>query len=183
MRNFLRVTCAWAALVAWLAVSGLSADLLQVFAYANMAADNAFAHLLFAALALSACVGGGDAPAEQGVRVFLSGVFDRPDSRLRVPSVAFAGDHAVAGWLQDGRGGRTLLKRSADGWEFVVCGGEELRTAAGLCEAGLPFALVEPMAQAVQASEASLPAHQRATLGDFKGLMKMDGAGHSPPKR
>ena len=41
MRNFLRVTCAWAALVAWLAASGVSADLLQVFAYANMAAANA----------------------------------------------------------------------------------------------------------------------------------------------
>ncbi len=41
VRNFLRVTCAWAALVAWLAASGVSADLLQVFAYANMAAANA----------------------------------------------------------------------------------------------------------------------------------------------
>lgn len=41
MRNFLRITCAWAALVAWLAASGVSADLLQVFAYANMAAANA----------------------------------------------------------------------------------------------------------------------------------------------
>ncbi|MGI9109440.1 MAG: hypothetical protein ACR2KA_05390 [Opitutales bacterium] len=40
MRAFLRNTLAWAALVAWLAVSGVSADLLQVFAYANMAANN-----------------------------------------------------------------------------------------------------------------------------------------------
>lgn len=144
----------------------------------------AFVCLLLLSLALTACVGGdGASSAEQGVRTFLQGVFDRPESRLVVPSVAFAGDYAVAGWLQDGRGGRTLLKRSADGWEFVVCGGEELCSPAGLREAGLPFALVEPMAQAVQASEASLPAHQRATLGDFKGLMKMDGAGHSPPKR
>ena len=144
----------------------------------------AFVCLLLLSLALTACVGGdGVSSAEQGVRTFLQGVFDRPESRLVVPSVAFAGDYAVAGWLQDGRGGRTLLKRSAEGWEFVVCGGEELCSPAGLREAGLPFALVEPMAQAVQASEASLPAHQRATLGDFKGLMKMDGAGHSPTKR
>lgn len=35
MRNFLRVTSAWAALVAWLMASGVSADLLQVFAYAD----------------------------------------------------------------------------------------------------------------------------------------------------
>ncbi|MBM3868319.1 MAG: hypothetical protein FJ384_05240 [Verrucomicrobia bacterium] len=41
MRNFFRIAGAWAALVAWLAASGLSADLLQVFAYANMAAGNA----------------------------------------------------------------------------------------------------------------------------------------------
>ena len=41
MRKFFRVAGAWAALVAWLAASGLSADLLQVFAYANMAAGNA----------------------------------------------------------------------------------------------------------------------------------------------
>jgi hypothetical protein len=144
----------------------------------------AFVCLLLLSLALTACVGGdGVSSAEQGVRTFLQGVFDRPESRLVVPSVAFAGDYAVAGWLQDGRGGRTLLKRSVEGWEFVVCGGEELRTPAGLREAGLPVALVEPMAQAVQASEDSLPTHQRAMLGDFKGLMKMDGAGHDPPKR
>lgn len=144
----------------------------------------AFVCRLLLSLALTACVGGDRASsAEQGVRTFLQGVFDRPESRLVVPSVAFAGDYAVAGWLQDGRGGRTLLKRSADGWEFVVCGGEELRTAAGLREAGLPEALVQPMAQAVQASEASLPTDQRAMLGDFKGLMKMEGVRHHPPKR
>jgi len=41
VRVFLRKTLAWAALVAWLAASGVSADLLQVLAYANMAARNA----------------------------------------------------------------------------------------------------------------------------------------------
>lgn len=41
VRVFLRKTLAWAALVAWLAASGVSADLLQVFAYTNMAAKNA----------------------------------------------------------------------------------------------------------------------------------------------
>lgn len=35
MRKFLQVTLAWAALVAWLVASGVSADLLQVFAYAD----------------------------------------------------------------------------------------------------------------------------------------------------
>ena len=35
MWKFLQVTLAWAALVAWLVASGVSADLLQVFAYAD----------------------------------------------------------------------------------------------------------------------------------------------------
>ena len=35
MRKFLQVTLAWVALVAWLVASGVSADLLQVFAYAD----------------------------------------------------------------------------------------------------------------------------------------------------
>ena len=143
---------------------------------------SAFAPFLLALLALSGCVGGGDAPAEQGVRAFMAGVFDRPESRLSVPSVAVLGDYAVAGWIQGGHGGRTLLKRSADGWDFVVCGGEELRTPAGLREAGLPDALLEPMADAVRSSEASLPAEQRSKLGDFKGQVKMGGAGHPPAK-
>ena len=80
--------------------------------------------LLLVALALSACVRGtAPAPAEQSVRAFMAGVFDRPEAPLRVPSVALVGDFAVAGWIQSGHGGRTLLKRSAEGWEFVVCGG------------------------------------------------------------
>ena len=51
MRKFLRVTLAWTALVAWLAASGVSADLLQVFAYANMAANNAQSMTASAAVA------------------------------------------------------------------------------------------------------------------------------------
>lgn len=40
MRNFLRVTGAWAALVAWLVASGVSADVLQVVAYADHVAGD-----------------------------------------------------------------------------------------------------------------------------------------------
>ena len=141
----------------------------------------ASAGLLLLALALSACVRGtAPASAEQGVRAFLAGVFDRPDAPLRVPSVALVGDYAVAGWIQSGHGGRTLLKRSADGWEFVVCGGAELRTSAGLRDAGLPRSLVEPALVRLAQAEATLSADDLRLLGDFKGMMKMEGVGHRP---
>ncbi len=51
MRKFFRATIAWAALAAWLLSSGVSADLLQVVAYANMTAQNARAMSAQAALA------------------------------------------------------------------------------------------------------------------------------------
>lgn len=41
MLKHFRCTLAWAALLAWVASSGVSADLLQVFAYVNMTATRA----------------------------------------------------------------------------------------------------------------------------------------------
>lgn len=142
----------------------------------------AFVRLLFASLALVGCAGVGGSSAEQGVRDFMAGVFDRPDSRLTVPSVAFAGDYAVAGWLQSGRGGRTLLRRSPEGWEFVVCGGADLTTLKGLREAGLPDVLGPAMVTAIGRAEASLTSEQLRLLGDFPGMLRMEGV-HPPPKR
>lgn len=142
----------------------------------------AFVRLLFASLALAGCAGVGGSSAEQGVRDFMAGVFDRPDARLTVPSVAFAGDYAVAGWLQSGRGGRTLLRRSPEGWEFVVCGGADLTTFKGLREAGLPEGLGPAMVTAIGRAEASLTSEQLRLLGDFPGMLRMEGV-HSPPKR
>jgi hypothetical protein len=40
VRNLLRITFAWAALVAWLVASGVSADVLQVVAYADHVAKS-----------------------------------------------------------------------------------------------------------------------------------------------
>jgi hypothetical protein len=142
----------------------------------------AFVRLLFASLALAGCAGVGGSSAEQGVRDFMAGVFDRPDARLTVPSVAFAGDYAVAGWLQSGRGGRTLLRRSPEGWEFVVCGGADLTTLKGLREAGLPDVLGPAMVTATGRAEASLTSEQLRLLGDFPGMLRMEGV-HPPPKR
>jgi hypothetical protein len=51
VRKFFRATIAWAALAAWLLSSGVSADLLQVVAYANMTAQNARSMSAPAALA------------------------------------------------------------------------------------------------------------------------------------
>ncbi len=139
--------------------------------------------LLLIALALSACAGGGDVPAEQGVRTFMAGIFDRPDSPLSVPSVVLVGDYALAGWIQSGHGGRTLLKRSAEGWDFVVCGGDELASPVGLREVGLPAEFIEMALVRMAQTEAGLTAEERRLLGDFKGVMKMEGLRHPSPKK
>jgi hypothetical protein len=143
----------------------------------------AFARLLLLALALSGCARVGDVPAEEGVRSFMAGVFDRPEARLTVPTVVMAGDYAVAGWLQDGRGGRALLKRSDEGWEFVVCSGDELLRPECLRSVGLPADLADIMVVRLRQAEASLSSEQRGRLGAFRGVLRMEGAGHPPVPR
>ena len=143
-----------------------------------------FATFLLAAFAFGGCAARDDAAAgEQGVRTFLMGTFDRPEARLSVPSVALVDAYAVAGWIQSGHGGRTLLRRSSAGWEFVVCGGAGLTSPDGLVEAGLDPSLARRMVVAVREAEAALAPAEHRLLGSFQGLMKIEGAGHPPPKR
>lgn len=138
--------------------------------------------VLSVALALTACVRSSPVATEQDVRAFLAGVFDRPEARLSVPSVVIVGDYAVAGWVQSGHGGRTLLRRSAEGWEFMVCGGEDLLRPEGLVDAGLPESIAHTMSARVAKVESDLDPATRHLLGDFQGTMKMDGARHTPSK-
>jgi len=63
-----------------------------------------------------------------------------------------------------------------------VCGGAELGTSGGLREAGLPADLVEPALARLAVAEAGLSKDDLRLLGDFKGMMKMEGVGHAAKK-
>lgn len=116
-----------------------------------------------------------------GVSRVLMSQFDRPDARLTVDPVVVSGDAALAGWSQGERGGRALLFRTGHGWQIALCGGDGLKDAKVLREAGVKGAAADTLARQLAAAEARLPAAHRARFSTFDGLLRMDASGAHPP--
>lgn len=74
---------------------------------------------------------------EDQIRAVMMAQFDRPDAPLTVAPVVIEGETAMAGWAQDGRGGRALLRRDAEGWYIAMCAGAPLLDQATLQAQGL----------------------------------------------
>jgi hypothetical protein len=104
--------------------------------------------------------------------------FDRPDAPLKVAPVTIVGEHAVAGWTQQARGGRALLHKDKAGWSITLCAGDGLLQTEVLASAGVPAAQARQLAAAVGAAEARLPARQRQLFASFEGVVKVQ-AGHA----
>ncbi|AZL69365.1 MULTISPECIES: copper uptake system-associated protein [Pseudomonas] len=92
-------------------------------------------------------------------------------TRYRLCSDTLEGDHAVAGWLQDQRGGRALL-RKGHGWGVVLCAGDSLLDPASLRSAGLREQGAERLSQAVREAERSQPTERIRQFALFHGVVK-----------
>lgn len=103
--------------------------------------------------------------------------FDRPDAPLSVAPVVIVGDAAVAGWSQQGKGGRALLRKEKAGWAIHICAGKGLTQADVLEMSGLPKAQAAEMTRAVAKAEAGLAPAQRALFDSFDGVLKVGGEG------
>ena len=120
----------------------------------------------------------------------MTGAAVRTDA-ARAPSAASAvcdscqfrsspGEHAVAGCTQGERHGRAPLRRHGESWQISVRGGEGLRDPKALAEAGVPAAEATRLAQDLGATEANLPAAQRAKSSTFDSLVSIDASGQHP---
>lgn len=114
------------------------------------------------------------------IRQRLMAEFDKQDARLAVPVVVNGPSHGLAGWLQGERGGRALLRREHGQWRIVVCGGDALKEARVLREAGVPDAEARSLARDLAAAEARLSPAQRTQLASFTGTVRMDAQGQHP---
>lgn len=102
--------------------------------------------------------------------------FDRPDAPLKVQPVVVLGDAAVAGWFQQDRGGRALLRKGKAGWSIHVCAGKGLTQADFLVMTGLPKATAAQLASQVMKAESALTAAQRTVLDSFEGVVNVKDA-------
>lgn len=141
-----------------------------------------FASGVLVALALPLSVQAADTTDQAAIRKVMMSTWDKPEARLDAGPITVLADHAVAGWTQDGRGGRALLTRQTDGrWQVAACAGDGLKEAKTLEMTGMPGAVARQMAQEVAKAEAAITPQRRALFSSFDGMVRMDGAGNHPP--
>jgi periplasmic copper chaperone A len=143
-----------------------------------------FTTILLSALAASASpLRAHDAhagPDAQQITHAMKRQFDKPEAPLSVAPVVVVGDAAVAGWTQQGRGGRALLRKEKTGWSIHVCAGKGLTQPDVLEMSGLPKAQAAEMTRLVAKAEGALTAQQRALFDSFEGVLKVGGDGAAP---
>ena len=113
------------------------------------------------------------------IQSLLKLAFEKPDAPLVVDPVTVGKTHAVAGWRQQQRGGRALLKQQGASWTIVLCSGEPLTRADGLMEAGVPADEARALASGIARQEARLDDGARRMLSSFEGTVDM--TSHSLP--
>lgn len=114
--------------------------------------------------------------------------FETPESPLSVNPVALSGGWAVAGWSQNGQGGRGLLQKSDTGWFIYLCSGSSLKDYDMLVRAGVPEADARLIVEQLQVAEDSMTDEAVALQDSFEGTVVVgvtadqsskDGADHT----
>ncbi len=101
------------------------------------------------------------------IRHLMQATWETASTPLSVDPVVVRADYAIAGWVQDQRGGRALLRKAHSKWEVILCAGDHLRAADTLTAAGVPAGAAEQLVAGLHKAEAALP---RETLLRFSQL-------------
>lgn len=92
----------------------------------------------------------------------------------------FSAFAAVAGWIQNDRGGRALLKKENGKWSIQVCGGDGLKEVSSLTMAGMDKTSANRLAQKVAMAEKQMTSDQVKKLAMFEGVVKVGAGAHDP---
>lgn len=118
----------------------------------------------------------GDAMAD--IEALLKAQFDTPENPLTVAPISVHGPVAIAGWMQDGRGGRAFLRQDETGWFIELCSGSSLMLPATLQSLGLSGADADALLTQAKAAEAALGPDAIALLDSFEGTLIVGRDGH-----
>lgn len=118
----------------------------------------------------------GDAMVD--IEALLKAQFDTPETPLTVAPISVHGPVAIAGWAQDGRGGRAFLRQDDKGWFIELCSGASLMLPATLQSLGLSAAEAEALLTQAKAAEAALAPDTIALLDSFDGTLIVGRDGH-----
>lgn len=93
---------------------------------------------------------------------------------LQIRPVVVVGDYAIAGWVQEQRGGRALLRQKERNWTIVLCSGEALRHPDVLVQTGMEQPQARKLVRMLDEAEARLPTETRRLFDGFEGIMLVD---------
>jgi copper(I)-binding protein len=105
------------------------------------------------------------------IEALLRAQFETPEAPLTVAPISVHGPVAIAGWAQDGRGGRAFLRQDDKGWFIELCSGASLMLPASLQSLGLSAAEAEALLTQAKAAEAVLTPGTIALLDSFDGTL------------
>ena len=118
----------------------------------------------------------GDAMVD--IEAMLKAQFDTPETPLTVAPISVHGPVAIAGWMQDGRGGRAFLRQDDMGWFIELCSGSSLMLPATLQSLGMSAADADTLLTHAKAAEATLGPDTIALLDSFDGTLIVGRDGH-----
>ncbi len=113
---------------------------------------------------------------QAAIKGLMRKTWERPSAPLSVDPVVVVDDHAIAGWIQDDRGGRALLRRKHGAWNVVLCSGEQLSLSDTVTDTGASPELAGRLVASLRAAEQRLSPDQLAKLASFQGIVPMDAA-------
>ncbi|UWU31795.1 copper uptake system-associated protein (plasmid) [Rhizobium sp. WSM1274] len=110
---------------------------------------------------------------QQTIPKTLKTMFETADKPLTVEPVVVQADWAIAGWQQDGRGGRALLKKGHHGWRVHLCSGDGIKDAASLQKIGLSTDDAAALAAKLRDAETTIDPKVLALFASFEGTVMM----------
>lgn len=105
----------------------------------------------------------------QAIAAIMKAQFETPQSPLTIDPIIVEGDHALASWAQDGKGGRALLERREGAWVIVLCGGADLRLPEFLGKNGVSAA--DKLSALFNSAEDALGEDQVNLYSSFEGVV------------
>lgn len=108
------------------------------------------------------------------IEAVLKAQWDRADAPLAIEPVVVEADSAIAGWSQEGRGGRALLARKHGQWAVHLCTGDAVKEAANLEKMGVPAEVASVLAMRLAEAEAKMDPSVVAQFSTFEGTVMMD---------
>jgi hypothetical protein len=107
------------------------------------------------------------------IETAIKNQWDKPNHPIRVPVIVVHGDHAIADWIQEPRGGRALLMYNNSEWQTIFCGDVLLTKKVHLVNAGVPDSDAEYLANALAQAETNLTVSDMELINRFKGLVDL----------